>query len=199
MTNNPPNTRSTTNNDRLSALEVSTHSLKQQVKAQKEEFASMKGAMEALTNAVAKMSRAMEEKGVRIDEDHSSSGQDNDYEDFDEALAKLQQTGIVREYQTQFEHLAARVRHWPQRALVVSYVGRLKEKIRSEVKLFRPTTLLHATSLARLLEEKLSKLRRPSFTATPPKPSLSQAPPYKPSLLPTPTPIKTTIPFTSST
>lgn len=33
--------------------------------------------MEALTNAVAKMSRAMEEKGVRIDEDHSSSGQDN--------------------------------------------------------------------------------------------------------------------------
>ena len=29
-----------------------------------------------------------------------------DYEDFDEALAKLQQTGTVREYQTQFERLA---------------------------------------------------------------------------------------------
>ena len=37
----------------------------------------MKGAMEALTNAVAKMSRAMKEKGVQIDEDHSSSGRDN--------------------------------------------------------------------------------------------------------------------------
>lgn len=33
----------------------------------------------------------------------------SDYEDFDEALVKLQQTGIVREYQTQFERLAARV------------------------------------------------------------------------------------------
>ena len=33
-----------------------------------------------------------------------------DYEDFDEALAKLQQTGIMREYQTQFERLVARVR-----------------------------------------------------------------------------------------
>ncbi|KAF3960584.1 hypothetical protein CMV_014711 [Castanea mollissima] len=171
MTNNPPNTSSTTNDDRLSALEVSTHSLKQQIEAQKEGFPSMKGAMKALANAITKMSRAMEEKGVRINEDHSSSGRDN----------------------------VARVRHWPQRALVGSYVDGLKEEIRLEVKLFRPTTLLHATSLARLLEEKLSKLRRPSFTTTPPKPSLSQIPSYKPSLLPTPTPIKTTIPFTSST
>ena len=48
----------------------------------------------------------------------------------------------------QFERLAARVRQWPQQALVGSYVGGLKEEIRSEVKLFRPTTLLHATSLA---------------------------------------------------
>ena len=92
----------------------------------------------------------------------------SDYEDFDEALTKLQQTGTIREYQTQFERLVARVCHWPQRALVGSYVSELKGEIRSEVKLFQPTTLLHATSLARLLEEKLSKLRRPSSTATPP-------------------------------
>ena len=35
----------------------------------------------------------------------------SDYEDFDEALAKLRQTGTVREYQTQFERLAAQVRN----------------------------------------------------------------------------------------
>ena len=81
----------------------------------------------------------------------------SDYEDFDEALAKLQQTGTVREYQTQFERLVARIRQWPQQALVGSYVGGLKEEIHVEVKLFRPTTLLHAASLAQLLEEKLSK------------------------------------------
>lgn len=37
----------------------------------------------------------------------------SDYEDFDEALDKLHQTGTVREYQTQFKQLAARVREWP--------------------------------------------------------------------------------------
>ena len=56
MTNIPPNTHSTTNDDRLAALEMSTHSLKQQTDSQREEFAGMKGAMEALTDAVAKMS-----------------------------------------------------------------------------------------------------------------------------------------------
>nr|POF20249.1 hypothetical protein CFP56_48215 [Quercus suber] len=77
MTTIPPNTPSTTNDDRLAALEVSTHSLKQQADAQKEEFAGIKGALEALTDAVAKMSRAMEEKGTWGDEDQSSSGRDN--------------------------------------------------------------------------------------------------------------------------
>uniref|UniRef100_A0A7N2MJ05 NERD domain-containing protein n=1 Tax=Quercus lobata TaxID=97700 RepID=A0A7N2MJ05_QUELO len=73
----PPNTRSTTNDDRLAALEVSTHSLKQQADAQKEEFAGMKGALEALIDAVAKMSRATEDRGTRVDEEQNSSGRDN--------------------------------------------------------------------------------------------------------------------------
>lgn len=33
----------------------------------------------------------------------------SNYEDVDKALAKLQQTGTVHEYQTQFEQLATRV------------------------------------------------------------------------------------------
>jgi hypothetical protein len=45
-----------------------------------------------------------------------------DYEDFDEALAKLRQTGSICEYQTQFERLAARVTDWPKKALVGSYI-----------------------------------------------------------------------------
>lgn len=53
-----------------------------------------------------------------------------DYEDFDEELAKLQQIGTVREYQTQFEWLAIGVQDWPEKALVGSYIGGLKEEIR---------------------------------------------------------------------
>ena len=103
------------------------------------------------------------------------------YEEFDEALAKVRQTGTVREYQTQFERLAARVQDWPQRALVGSYISGLKKEIRSEVKLFRSTTLLHATSLARLQEDKLQRLKCASF---PSKSALLPTP--KPALLPSP-------------
>ena len=80
---------------------------------------------------------------------------------FDEALAKLCQTGTVHEYQTQFEQLVARVHNWMERALVEIYIGGLKEEIRSEIKLFWSTSLLHATSLAHLLEYKLQRFRQP--------------------------------------
>ena len=105
-----------------------------------------------------------------------------DYEDFDEALAKLQQTGTVHEYQTQFERLPTRVQDWPEKALVGSYIDGLKEEIRSEVKLFRPTSLLHAASLAKLHEEKLQRQRCRV---------------QKLGLLPTPSPKPTTTPFTT--
>ena len=98
----------------------------------------------------------------------------SDYENFDEALAKLCQTGSVREYQTQFKRLASRVQEWPEHALVGSYIGGLKDEIRFEVKLFHPTTLVHATSLARLQEDKMQRQRRgltrPGLLPAPPKP-----------------------------
>jgi hypothetical protein len=82
----------------------------------------------------------------------------SDYEDFDEALSRLHQTNKVCEYQGQFERLAVRVQDWPEKALVGCYIEGLKEDIRAEVKLFRPTTLLHATGLARLQEDRLYRL-----------------------------------------
>ena len=50
------------------------------------------------------------------------------------------------------------MQEWPEKALIGSYVGGLKDEIRSEVKLFCRTTLVHATSLARLQEEKLQRI-----------------------------------------
>ena len=242
------NLRSTTNEDRLSALEVDTHTINHQLEKMNEEIATIKNGLEALTNAVAQIGKDLEAIGgrgkesssVRLEEDRGNKSvnqtrgnsqgggvqtrfsrlefpcfngenltgwiykveqffryqgtapnekvvlasfhlQDDalewyqwyeqtqpnvtweeltqalcvrfgpsDYEDFDEALAKLRQTGTIREYQTQFERLAARVRNWPEKALLGSYIGGLKEEIQSDVKLFHPTTLLHATSLARL-------------------------------------------------
>lgn len=81
------------------------------------------------------------------------------YADFDEALAKLQQTSTVGEYQTQFERLATQVQDCPEEALVGSYIDGLNEEIQSEVKLFRPMSLLHTASLTKLHEEKLQRQR----------------------------------------
>ena len=61
---NPPPTRSTTNDDRISALEVSNHSIRRQVEAQREEFVkeftNIKKNMEALSSAIAQMGRRIE-------------------------------------------------------------------------------------------------------------------------------------------
>lgn len=292
---NPPSTRSTTNDDRISALEVSNHSIRRQVEAQREEFVkeftNIKKTMEALSSAIAQMGRRIEGMDVQnnttphnsrheegsTSQNHNLEGsspnrnsssegtqggtiggvqtrisrvdfpqfngedptgwiykaekfskyqktadeekialasfhlQDDalqwykwfektqknvsweefthalcvrfgpsDYEDFDEALAKLCQTGTVREYQAQFERIASQVQKWLEKALIGSYIGGLKDEIRSEVKLFRPTTLVHATSLARLQEEKLQRTSEP-----PPKTGLIPLP--QPRASPNPT------------
>uniref|UniRef100_A0A2N9E792 Retrotransposon gag domain-containing protein n=1 Tax=Fagus sylvatica TaxID=28930 RepID=A0A2N9E792_FAGSY len=135
-------TRSTTPADRFTALEISSHNIQLKLEEYHEEVSRLSNDMAALTKAVAQLIH------------------DNN-EVFDEALAKLCQTGTVREYQAQFEQLPARVHNWTEQVLVESYIGGLKEEIRSEIKLFQPTSLLHATSLARLLEYKLQRFRQP--------------------------------------
>ena len=72
---------------------------------------------------------------------------------------------------------------WLEKALIGSYIGGLKDEIRSEVKLFRPTTLVHATSLARLQEEKLQHTGEP---------------PPKTGLIPLPQPISSPNPTSNS-
>ncbi|XP_065632203.1 uncharacterized protein LOC136068679 [Quercus suber] len=157
MTSNPPpSTRSTTNDDRLSALEVSNHSLRRQVDGHKEELTAIREE-DSKEERVVLASFHLQDDALQWYQWYEKTQPNvqweeftqalcvrfgpSDYEDFDEALAKVRQTGTVREYQSLFERLAARVQDWPQRALVGSYIGGLKEEIRSEVKLFRPTTL----------------------------------------------------------
>jgi hypothetical protein len=104
-------TRSTTPEDRFTVLEVSNHNIQLKLEEYHEEVSRLRNDMAALTKVVAQLIC------------------DNNNEVFDEALAKLCQTGTVREYQTQFEQLAARVHNWTEVALVESYIGGLKEEI----------------------------------------------------------------------
>ena len=65
MTSNPPpSTRSTTNDDQLSALEVSSHSLRRQVDGHKEELTAIREDIDALSNAVAKWDDNSKQGGI---------------------------------------------------------------------------------------------------------------------------------------
>jgi hypothetical protein len=59
-----------------------------------------------------------------------------EYDDSAKALVKLQQTGSIREYQTEFERLATQVFGLSEPFLISCFIGGLKEEIRLNVKMF---------------------------------------------------------------
>lgn len=77
------------------------------------------------------------------------------YDDPQGALFKLQQTGTISEYLTEFERLANRTLGLPPSCLLSCFVLGLIPKLCREVQALRPLSLPHATELARLQEDKL--------------------------------------------
>ncbi|XP_037493831.1 uncharacterized protein LOC110010892 [Jatropha curcas] len=89
-----------------------------------------------------------------------------DCEDFEESLSKIRQTGLLRDYQREFERLGNRVKGWTQKALVGTFMGGLKPEITEGIRMFKPQTLKDAISLARMKDEQLlrqKKAIRPSY------------------------------------
>nr|POF01502.1 hypothetical protein CFP56_45303 [Quercus suber] len=86
------------------------------------------------------------------------------YDHFGE-LTKLQQTSTVKEYQSQFEQLLAKVGYLPPPRQVSCFVSGLKESIKADVLAGRPLDLTTAIGLARLFEARNNSLRRPPVTS----------------------------------
>lgn len=72
------------------------------------------------------------------------------YDDPQGALFKLQQTGTVSEYLTDFERLANRTIGLPPSCLLNCFVSGLTPELRREVQALRPLSLPQATELMRL-------------------------------------------------
>eukprot|EP00268_Persea_americana_P026380 TRINITY_DN25777_c0_g2_i1.p1 TRINITY_DN25777_c0_g2~~TRINITY_DN25777_c0_g2_i1.p1 ORF type:complete len:105 (-),score=12.74 TRINITY_DN25777_c0_g2_i1:2368-2682(-) len=81
--------------------------------------------------------------------------QPSQYEDPTSLLSKLGQTSTVEHYQTQFEELNNRPNGLNESFMVSCFVGGLKEEIRLNVPMLKPVTLMDATSLACVEEEKV--------------------------------------------
>ena len=88
-------------------------------------------------------------------------------DDFDEALSRICQSGTLREYQWEFERLANRVDGWPQKALVMAFMGELKEDITLEIRMFKSKTLSEAIELARIRDESMNRQRRQNKVSNP--------------------------------
>ena len=78
-------------------------------------------------------------------------------EDYDE---RIQQDGTLQEYQQEFERLANRVDGWPQKALVGTFHGGLKQEIVFALRIFKPKTLREAIELAWMRDDNPSKDQR---------------------------------------
>lgn len=58
------------------------------------------------------------------------------YEDFDEALSHICQTGSLVE----FRHLSNRVEGWSEKVLIGVLMGELKEEIAADIRMYKPRT-----------------------------------------------------------
>ncbi|KAK2971290.1 hypothetical protein RJ640_001316 [Escallonia rubra] len=74
------------------------------------------------------------------------------YQDCFGELTKLQQTGTVKEYQTQFSRLLLRAGRLLPEQQVGCFVSGLKESLKADVQACKPATLSAAVGLARLYE-----------------------------------------------
>lgn len=101
------------------------------------------------------------------------------YMDYDEALSRVKQTDSLREYQREFERIATRVR-WPEKALVGTFIGGLKNDLAREVKVCKPKTLLAAIEYAHLRDEHLNDVKK-EWRTDPKIPPVLQSD-YRPSI-----------------
>ena len=80
----------------------------------------------------------------------------------------MTQRGSVAHYLSEFEDLANRIISLPLSFLLSCFIFGLTPEIRREVHAHQPLTLVQATGLARLQEEKLLDTRQPSRSRVPP-------------------------------
>lgn len=95
------------------------------------------------------------------------------YDDPKGALFKLVQRGSMNDYLTEFERLANRVIGLPPPFLLSCFISGLNPELRREVLALQPISLLQATALAKLQEEKLRDKRTPPPQSSQPLPSNS--------------------------
>jgi hypothetical protein len=79
-----------------------------------------------------------------------------EFQNPDEFLCSIKQTGSVQEYRQEFAKRSSRVSNWPDHCLLGVFLNGLKDELKSDVRIHKPRTVYNAMSLALEFESKLS-------------------------------------------
>nr|GEW78969.1 retrotransposon Gag domain, retroviral aspartyl protease [Tanacetum cinerariifolium] len=82
-----------------------------------------------------------------------------EFQNPDEFLCSIKQTGSVHEYRQEFAKRSSRVSNWPDHCLLGVFLNGLKDELKSDVRIHKPRTVYSAMSLALEFESKLATHR----------------------------------------
>ena len=77
-----------------------------------------------------------------------------EFQNPDEHLCNIKQTGTVQEYRQEFAKRVARVHDWPDHCLLGVFLSGLKEELKVDVRIHKPRNFFKAVSLALEFEAK---------------------------------------------
>ncbi|XP_015164214.1 uncharacterized protein [Solanum tuberosum] len=82
-----------------------------------------------------------------------------EFQNSDEHLRSIRQTGSIQEYRQEFAKRSSRVTDWPNQYILGVFMNGLKEELKSDVRIHKPRTVYKAMSLTMEFEQKVSSNR----------------------------------------
>nr|GEU69839.1 retrotransposon Gag domain, retroviral aspartyl protease [Tanacetum cinerariifolium] len=79
-----------------------------------------------------------------------------EFQNLDEYLCSIKQTGSVHEYRHEFIRRSARISNWPDHCLLRVFLNGLKDELKADVSIHKPRTVYKAMSLALEFESKIN-------------------------------------------
>lgn len=107
-----------------------------------------------------------------------------EFQNPDEFLCSIKQTGTVQEYRQEFAKRSSRVSNWPNHCLLGVFLNGLKDELKSDVRIHKPRTVYGAMSLALEFESKLTLHRSGKNASWTPNSKFSQSDPKPTTFIP---------------
>ncbi|KAD4888929.1 hypothetical protein E3N88_21002 [Mikania micrantha] len=107
-----------------------------------------------------------------------------EFQNPDEYLCSVKQTGTVHEYRQEFTRRSARVNQWPDHCLLGVFLNGLKDELKADVRIHKPRSVYKAVNLALEFESKLN-CTRPEKKSFSPSHLRPEAKPFSPNTQPT--------------